>query len=167
MSRVLNRRAFLRHIAFLSASGLAASACSGRSASQALATAQPASSAATVAPRTVEATTAPATGAAYLAVARGAGTDPAELTRRAVAAVGGIERFVKSGADVILKPNICNAYHGPEYASTTNPQVLAALVSLCLGAGAKRVRVLDYPFAGAAQAAYATSGIEAAVEAVR
>ena len=72
-----------------------------------------------------------------------------------------------AGADVILKPNICNAYHGPEYASTTNPQVLAALVSLCLGAGAKRVRVLDYPFAGAAQAAYATSGIEAAVEAVR
>ncbi len=163
MSRGLNRRAFLRHLAFLSASGLAASACSGRSASQTLATAQPATSAATVAPRMAEATTAPADGAAYLAVARGAGADPAELTRRAVAAVGGIERFVKSGADVILKPNICNAYHGPEYASTTNPQVLATLVSLCLGAGAKRVRVFDYPFAGAAQAAYATSGIEAAV----
>jgi hypothetical protein len=52
-------------------------------------------------------------GSAYLAVARGA-IDPGELTRRAIAAVGGIERFVKPGADVIVKPNICTAYHGPE-----------------------------------------------------
>jgi uncharacterized protein (DUF362 family) len=108
---------------------------------------------------------APSSGAAYLAVARGAGADPAELTRRAIAAVGGIERFVKPGADVIVKPNICHAYHGPEYATTTNPQVVAAIVSLCLGAGAKRVRVMDFPFGGAPQAAYAVSGIEDAVKA--
>jgi uncharacterized protein (DUF362 family) len=103
--------------------------------------------------------------AAYLAVARGAGADPAELTRRAIAAVGGIERFVKPGADVIVKPNICTAYHGPEYATTTNPQVVAAIVSLCLGAGAKRVRVMDLPFGGSPQSAYNVSGIEAAVKA--
>jgi len=103
--------------------------------------------------------------AAYLAVARGAGADPAELTRRAVAALGGIERFVKPGANVIIKPNICNAYHGPEYASTTNPEVVAAIIGLCLGAGAKRVRVLDFPFGGSAQASYETSGIAAAVKA--
>jgi uncharacterized protein (DUF362 family) len=107
----------------------------------------------------------PTAGAAYLAVARDAGADPAELARRAIAAVGGIERFVKPGADVIVKPNICNAYHGPEYASTTNPQVVAAIVALCLGAGAKRVRVMDLPFGGTAQAAYAISGIEDAVKA--
>ncbi len=104
-------------------------------------------------------------GAAYLAVARGAGADPAELTRRAIAAVGGIERFVKPDADVILKPNICHAYHGPEYATTTNPVVVATIVTLCLGAGAKRVRVMDYPFGGTPQAAYAKSGIEEAVKA--
>lgn len=158
MSRALTRREFLSKLALLSAGGLAASACGGRPAPQAPA-------AATTAPRPAVTAAAPsgAVAAAYLAVARGAGADPAELTRRAVAAVGGIERFVKSGADVILKPNICNAYHGPEYASTTNPQVLATLVSLCLGAGARRVRVLDFPFAGAAPAAYAASGIEAAV----
>jgi uncharacterized protein (DUF362 family) len=98
-------------------------------------------------------------------VARGAGADPAELTRRAIAAVGGIERFVKPGADVIVKPNICHAYHGPEYATTTNPQVVAAIVTLCLGAGAKRVRVMDSPFGGSPQAAYAKSGIEDAVKA--
>ena len=102
---------------------------------------------------------------AYLAVARGSGADPAELTRRAIAALGGIERFVKPGANVILKPNICTAYYGPEYASTTNPQVVAAVVALCLGAGAKRVRVMDAPFGGTAQNAYVKSGIADAVQA--
>ena len=111
-------------------------------------------------------TATPATAAAtYLAVARGAGADPAELTRRAVAALGGIERFVKPGANVIIKPNICNAYHGPEYASTTNPDVVAAIVKLCLAAGAKRVRVMDFAFGGSPQASYETSGIAAAVKA--
>ena len=100
---------------------------------------------------------------AYLAVVRGA--NAAEITRRAVAAIGGIERFVKPGANVIIKPNICNAYHTAEYASTTNPEVVATLVELALGAGAKRVRVMDFPFGGTAQAAYATSGIEKAVKA--
>lgn len=102
---------------------------------------------------------------AYLAVARGGTLGPEELTRRAIAAVGGIERYVKKGADVIIKPNICNAYHGPEYASTTNPAVVAAIVALCLNAGAGRVRVMDFPFGGKAQNAYETSGIAQAVEA--
>ena len=102
----------------------------------------------------------------YLAVARGSGAGPDELTRRAIAALGGIERFVQQGADVIVKPNICNAYHGPEYASTTNPMVVAAIVALCLQAGAKRVRVMDFPFGGMAKNAYQTSGIAQAVEAV-
>jgi uncharacterized protein (DUF362 family) len=124
-----------------------------------------AAAAATAAPAPTAAAPGPAAEAAYLAVARGAGADPAELTRRAIAALGGIERFVKPGADVIVKPNICTAYHGPEYASTTNPQVVAAIVTLCLGAGAKRVRVMDYPFGGSPQSAYNVSGIEAAVTA--
>jgi uncharacterized protein (DUF362 family) len=85
------------------------------------------------------------------------------LTRRAIAAVGGIERFVKSGSDVIVKPNICDAYHGPEYASTTNPEVVAAIVALCVAAGAKRVRVMDAPFGGTPQTAYKMSGIAEAV----
>jgi len=103
-------------------------------------------------------------GAAYLAVAHGTAGGPAELARRAIAALGGIERFVTPGADVIVKPNICNAYHGPEFASTTNPEVVAAIVALCLSAGAKRVRVMDYPFGGTAQNAYRSSGIGQAVE---
>jgi uncharacterized protein (DUF362 family) len=186
----LNRREFLRHLAALSATGLALSAC-GQTQPQPAATAAPAApqestaqspapepTAAPAAPQEASAQTeAPIASAAaqeanactancgaYLAVARGAGADPAELTRRAIAALGGIERFVKNGADVIVKPNICNAYHGPEYASTTNPIVIATIVQLCMGAGAKRVRVMDFPFAGAAQSAYKTSGIEDAVK---
>jgi uncharacterized protein (DUF362 family) len=100
---------------------------------------------------------------AYLAVARGA--DPAEITRQAIAALGGIERFVKSGHDVIIKPNICVDYHPAEYAATTNPTVVATLVSLCLGAGAKRVRVMDMPFGGTPDSAYAVTGIGDAVKA--
>ena len=100
---------------------------------------------------------------AYLAVARGG--DPAEITKAAVAALGGIGRFVRSNDDVIVKPNICVAYHPPEYAATTNPTVVATLVTLCLEAGAKRVRVMDTPFGGTAESAYAVTGIEEAVKA--
>lgn len=101
---------------------------------------------------------------AYLAVARGG--DPKAITRAAIAAVGGIERFVKDGDDVIVKPNICVDYRTHEYGATTNPEVVAALVELCLGAGAKRVRVMDMPFGGGPETAYANSGIAAAVKAV-
>ncbi len=131
----------------------------------ATATQPPAATATTLHTATTQPTTAPtaAPAAAYLAAARG--KDIAEVTRRALAAVGGMERFVKKGASVIIKPNICVAYNGPEYAATTNPEVVAALVQLALGAGAKQVRVMDYPFGGTAKNAYARSGIEAAVKA--
>ena len=97
-----------------------------------------------------------------LAVARGA--DPAAITAAAVAALGGMKAFVKPGADVIIKPNICTGYHGPEYAATTNPDVVGALVGLCRSAKAGRVRVMDMPFGGPADEAYRTSGIQEAVE---
>jgi uncharacterized protein (DUF362 family) len=101
---------------------------------------------------------------AYLAVARG--SDPAAIVKAALASLGGIQRFVKPGQDVIIKPNICVDYHPPEYAATTNPVVVATLVELCLGAGAKKVRVMDSPFAGISpNSAYAASGIETAVKA--
>jgi uncharacterized protein (DUF362 family) len=101
---------------------------------------------------------------AYLAVARGG--DPEAITKAAVAALGGIERFVQSGDDVIIKPNICVNYRTPEYAVTTNPTVVATLVTMCLGAGAQRVRVMDSPFPGITpESAYAESGIGEAVKA--
>lgn len=92
------------------------------------------------------------------------GSDPSEITTQAIEAIGGMKRFVKPGYDVIVKPNICNAYHGPEYASTTNPIVVGTLVKMALDAGAKRVRVLDYPFGGSGERAYETSGIAKTVK---
>jgi uncharacterized protein (DUF362 family) len=93
------------------------------------------------------------------------GGDPRAITRAAIAALGGIERFVRPDDDVIIKPNICVDYHPPEYAATTNPTVVAALVDLCLGAEAKRVRVMDTPLGGTPESAYAASGIGEAVKA--
>jgi uncharacterized protein (DUF362 family) len=97
-----------------------------------------------------------------LAVARGG--DAASITAAAIAALGGMKAFVKRGDDVIVKPNICTGYHGPEYAATTDPDVVGALVGLCLAAGAGRVRVMDSPFGSPADEAYKNSGIQAAVE---
>jgi uncharacterized protein (DUF362 family) len=93
------------------------------------------------------------------------GEDPAAITETALRALGGIERFVRNGYDVIIKPNICANYYSFEYGSTTNSLVVATLVRLALGAGAKRVRVMDSPFAGTAPSAYAISGIADAVQA--
>ncbi len=100
----------------------------------------------------------------HLAVARGG--QPEELVRAAMAALGGMERFVQPGDDVIIKPNICVAYHTFEYAATTNPWVVAELVRMCLEAGARRVRVMDSPFGGGPEEAYVRSGIQEQVAAV-
>ncbi len=98
---------------------------------------------------------------AYLAVARG--PDPAAITRAAIDALGGIGRFVKAGDFVIVKPNICVNHNTYEYASTTNPTVVATLVRMCLEAGAKKVRVMDTPYTGDPETAYRMSGIQEAV----
>ncbi len=87
------------------------------------------------------------------------------MVRRAIAALGGMERFVPRDASVIVKPNICVAYHTYEYAATTNPWVVGAVVKLCLEAGARSVRVMDNPFGGTAEEAYEISGIAAQVKA--
>jgi uncharacterized protein (DUF362 family) len=83
---------------------------------------------------------APPQGTPLAAAARGGA--PSDNVRRAVAALGGIERFVRPGETVLLKPNI-GWDRLPEQAANTDPQVVAELVRLCKGAGAKRVLVAD------------------------
>jgi uncharacterized protein (DUF362 family) len=105
----------------------------------------------------------PASALPYMAVAKTG--EPADLTRRAVKAIGGMSRFVPSGANVVIKPNICVAYRTFEYAATTNPWVVGELVKMAFEAGATSVKVMDYPFGGTASNAYTVSGIQEQVEA--
>ncbi|MBN1140806.1 MAG: DUF362 domain-containing protein [Deltaproteobacteria bacterium] len=79
--------------------------------------------------------------AADLAVAIGA---PEAATREAVRLLGGINRFVKSGSRVVIKPNMSFSA-APERASNTNPEVVRTLAALCREAGAARISVLDNP----------------------
>ncbi len=99
-----------------------------------------------------------------IAVTRGG--EPEDLVRRAVEAIGGMGRFVKQGDNVVVKPNICVATRRYDYAATTNPWVVAAVVKMAFEAGAASVKVMDAPFYGTAVRAYADSGIKKEVEAV-
>jgi uncharacterized protein (DUF362 family) len=90
--------------------------------------------------------------------------EPEDLVRKAIDALGGMKRFVKKGDNVIIKPNIGPAMRSYEYAATTNPWVLAAIVKMCLESGAGRVRVMDKPFSGTAESGFANSGIREQVE---
>jgi uncharacterized protein (DUF362 family) len=103
-------------------------------------------------------TATPAPAAPDLVVARG-GDDPEAITRAAIAALGGMGRFVPSGASVLIKPNACTANRSYKYAATTNPWVVGALVKMCREAGARRVLVYDFPFDGGLADAFAVSGI--------
>lgn len=150
--RAVTRRDTLRWL-LMSGAGAVLVACGGKPAADSQKEKESAST------RKVEG---PTGNQAYMSVARG--EDPAAITEAALKALGGIERFVKNGYDVILKPNICTDYYPYEYGATTNPVVVATLVRLALGAGAKRVRVMDFPFGGTAESAYVKSGIADAVK---
>jgi len=83
--------------------------------------------------------------------------DHALAVRNAVQMIGGIEKFVKRGDKVILKPNMAWA-RTPEYAANTNPVVVAEIVKMCLEAGAKKVSVTDNP-CNSARTVYSMSKI--------
>jgi len=94
-----------------------------------------------------------------LAVVKGG--SPAAITRRAIEALGGIDRFVRKGDTVVIKPNI-GWDRGPEYAANTNPEVVEELIRLCKKAGARRVKVFDNT-CNAPDMCYENSGIAPAV----
>ena len=68
--------------------------------------------------------------------------DPAELTRKAIDALGGMQRFISRGDIVAIKPNI-GWDRMPVHAANTNPKVVAEVVRLAFEAGAKQVVVTD------------------------
>jgi uncharacterized protein (DUF362 family) len=90
------------------------------------------------------------------------GESPAAITRDALAALGGIKRFIARGDKVMIKPNI-GWDRTPELAACTNPEVVKTLVELCFEAGAKEVTVMDNT-TNQAQRCYARSGIAEAAK---
>jgi uncharacterized protein (DUF362 family) len=76
----------------------------------------------------------------FIAVQGGSG--PASNLGSALAALGGIEQFVRRGEKVAIKPN-CAWDRSPQQAANTDPELVAELVRLCLAAGAGSVTVID------------------------
>ena len=100
-----------------------------------------------------------ATGIPDLVAVRGG--EPLQMFDRAITAMGGIEKFVKPGQKVVVKPNIGWA-RTPAEAANTNPDLVGHIVKLCLKAGAKEVKVFDNT-CNEWQQCYQLSGIEKAV----
>lgn len=86
------------------------------------------------------------------------GQDPYSITTAAIKAMGGMDKFVKKGSVVLIKPNIAWDRR-VEQAANTNPDVLAALIDLSYKAGAKRVNVFDAT-CNNAKRCYINSGIQ-------
>lgn len=90
------------------------------------------------------------------------GTDPDSLIEKGLSGLGGIGVLVKKGSSVVIKPNYSVPKRPGTEGTTTNPLLLAALVKQCLAAGAKEVKVIDFPFGG--PQCLVLSGIKDAVE---
>jgi uncharacterized protein (DUF362 family) len=63
-----------------------------------------------------------------------------ELVDKTFEAAGGMQRFIKRGDVVVIKPNVSWARR-PDLAATTNPRVLERVIKLSFDAGAKKVRI--------------------------
>ena len=72
------------------------------------------------------------------------GTNRVETVNKAIELLGGIERFVKQGETVAIKPNVAFA-SPPMLSATANPELIAEVVRLCYRSGAKKVIVTDNP----------------------
>ena len=81
-----------------------------------------------------------AAGGSTVAVAEG--KNYAQVTRNAIAALGGMKMFVKRGDVVVVKPNM-GWDRNSDQAANTNPIVVRAVVEEALRAGARKVKVFD------------------------
>ena len=57
------------------------------------------------------------------------GKNPKAMVSKAIELLGGIDRFVKSGDVVFIKPNVCGGVPG-KIGSYTNPEIISALIEL-------------------------------------
>lgn len=90
------------------------------------------------------------------------GESPSLITKEAISVLGGMQRFISRGDNVVIKPNI-GWDRTPEQGACTNPEVVKTLVELCFDAGAKEVKVMDNP-CNPARRTYVRSGIQSAAK---
>jgi uncharacterized protein (DUF362 family) len=88
------------------------------------------------------------------------GTDRTATVGQAFAALGGMAAFVKPGERVLLKVNAAFA-SPPSLGATSHPELVEAVVRMCLEADASQVIVTDNPINDPASC-FALTGIEAA-----
>lgn len=85
---------------------------------------------------------------------------PDVMFDRGIAAMGGMQQFVKKGQTVVIKPNI-GWDKAPEFAANTNPLLVKQIIKHCMDAGAKAVYVFDHTCHEWTKC-YSNSGIEKA-----
>lgn len=85
---------------------------------------------------------------------------PRAMFEAAMKSLGGMDRFVKKGNIVVVKPNI-GWNKTPAEGANTNPELVHSVVSAAIAAGAKKVYVFDNT-CNEWKACYANSGIERA-----
>ena len=89
------------------------------------------------------------------------GSDPKKMIAAALAALGGIGKFVHAGDFVVIKANAGFA-NPPDWATTTHPSTVQAVAQACLDAKAKQVVLVEFP-QGQADKAFDRSGMTAAL----
>ena len=97
-------------------------------------------------------------------VAVGYGEDRVECVRNAFAALGGIQKWVKPGHTVLLKPNMMTSMGTP---TITHIDTIKGLYLLCKEAGAKRVLVGENSVCGmSTRFHYEMSGMTRGIESI-
>ncbi|MDR0823648.1 MAG: DUF362 domain-containing protein [Prevotella sp.] len=91
------------------------------------------------------------------------GGEPDLMFRKAIAEMGGIGKYIKKGAKVVVKPNM-GWDKTPDLGGNTNPKLVTEIIRQCFSAGAKEVTVFDHTCDDWVKC-YKNSGIEAAAKA--
>ena len=90
------------------------------------------------------------------------GADRATTVRQAFEALGGMKALIRPGERVLIKVNAAFA-SPPTLGATSHPDLVVAVVRLCLEAGAEQVIVTDNPINDPASC-FALTGIKAAAQ---
>lgn len=91
--------------------------------------------------------------------------DIPQLVEQTLAALGGMDNFIKPGDKVVVKPNI-GWDRTVEQGANTHPEVVKAVIEHCLEAGAADIRVFDNT-CNDPRRCYVQSGIQAAVKSLK